>query len=543
MDEQTKIPKFRRCVLQNFPFIEQDFDALTDYELLCKVVEYLNKVIDAQNADTQSYTTLENAFNDLKNYVDNYFDNLDVQDEINNKLEEMADNGELQAIIADYISANVAWTFDTVADMKASTTLQSGSYAHTLGFRSINDGGGGFYKIDETGTANEMDIIAIGDLNAHLILQPILTPEMLGAYADNTHDDSDYFARAFQIVDKVSLNNKQYLLEYQLTIPEGKELSGIKDSIGYAKLNTLTGLKLAGRKITVKNIELTGATQQNYGLYCCGNNEGGNTDGANHFSQCIVKNMIISNYNYAIYFAGVVWNNTFDNIRMNQNNYGVYSSSTFYVMTTHFQNIYFSGCKTYDVQMSKTNAVFECCNFGISTNKCIQLTQQSNVRINNSNFECDTNITGTGVLIEVTGKNLTISNCAFKMCCANTITLFSTGAAVQNLELNNNTYESVTIGGVSNALVKIFGDSITGAKYGCINVNRGNNDIPVNIQTADRIPYGKYPYIRLNGYIQAYSSGDISSTANLVIGDLVYFYQTNTIAYYNGTALKTFTTS
>ena len=45
----TKIPFFRRAVLQNFPFIEKDFDALTDYELLCKVVEYLNEVIKQTN--------------------------------------------------------------------------------------------------------------------------------------------------------------------------------------------------------------------------------------------------------------------------------------------------------------------------------------------------------------------------------------------------------------------------------------------------------------------------------------------------------------
>ena len=35
--------------LTNFPYIEQDFDALTDYELLCLVVKYLNDVIANQN--------------------------------------------------------------------------------------------------------------------------------------------------------------------------------------------------------------------------------------------------------------------------------------------------------------------------------------------------------------------------------------------------------------------------------------------------------------------------------------------------------------
>ena len=45
-----KLPPFKWFVLQNFPFIEADFDAITYYQLLCKIVEYLNKVIDENNA-------------------------------------------------------------------------------------------------------------------------------------------------------------------------------------------------------------------------------------------------------------------------------------------------------------------------------------------------------------------------------------------------------------------------------------------------------------------------------------------------------------
>lgn len=100
----TKIPLFRRFVLQNFPFIEQDFDALTDYQLICKVVEYLNKVIEVTNKTTGQVELLTTAFNQLKDYVDHYFDNLDVQAEIDNKLDEMAESGQLQALINNYLS-------------------------------------------------------------------------------------------------------------------------------------------------------------------------------------------------------------------------------------------------------------------------------------------------------------------------------------------------------------------------------------------------------------------------------------------------------
>ena len=41
-ENKTLLQKFRCCILQNFPFIEEDFDSLTTYELICKVVEYLN---------------------------------------------------------------------------------------------------------------------------------------------------------------------------------------------------------------------------------------------------------------------------------------------------------------------------------------------------------------------------------------------------------------------------------------------------------------------------------------------------------------------
>ena len=103
MAYNTKIPLFRRWVLQNFPFIEQDFDALTDYQLICKVVEYLNKVIETVNAGGEQIELLTNAFNQLQDYVDHYFDNLDVQEEINNKLDQMAEDGQLTTLISAYI--------------------------------------------------------------------------------------------------------------------------------------------------------------------------------------------------------------------------------------------------------------------------------------------------------------------------------------------------------------------------------------------------------------------------------------------------------
>ncbi|MBO7695213.1 MAG: hypothetical protein J6T10_21535 [Methanobrevibacter sp.] len=102
-------PDFKKLVLlsmqtlTNFPYIEEDFDALTNYELLCKVVEEMNKVIENQNTTNQSVIELYNAFNILKTFVDNYFENLNVQTEINHKLDEMAEDGSLLLLIKNYV--------------------------------------------------------------------------------------------------------------------------------------------------------------------------------------------------------------------------------------------------------------------------------------------------------------------------------------------------------------------------------------------------------------------------------------------------------
>lgn len=98
----NKLSPFKWFVLENFPFIEADFDALTEWQLFCKIGKEINKIIDSQNIVGEQAETLTNAFNTLKNYVDNYFNNLDVQDEINNKLNEMASDGTLANIIEDY---------------------------------------------------------------------------------------------------------------------------------------------------------------------------------------------------------------------------------------------------------------------------------------------------------------------------------------------------------------------------------------------------------------------------------------------------------
>lgn len=261
---------FRRLVylhmqqLTNFPYIEKDFDALTDYELLCLVVKYLNDVIANSNEQNTSITNLynaflelqtymnnsvqeledawndkttelentwsdkttelETAFNNLQTWINNYFDNLDVQEEINNKLDQMLEDGVLEQIIEQFLHSTALWCFDNVANMKNSTNLIDGSYAKTLGYYSKNDGGSALYKIrtiTNDDVVDEAFIIKMNDESTNLIAELIIEnnevnlPQIGGKKADssNKYDNKTYIDK---YIAKLSNNNR-----LRLYIPSG----------------------------------------------------------------------------------------------------------------------------------------------------------------------------------------------------------------------------------------------------------------------------------------------------------------------------------
>lgn len=100
-------------------------DSLSYYELLNKVVNYLNNVIaDVATVEgnvaelNDSYVQLQEyvnthmseiveVVNTFTAFIENYFENLDVQEEINNKLDAMARDGSLSEILRPIIALEV----------------------------------------------------------------------------------------------------------------------------------------------------------------------------------------------------------------------------------------------------------------------------------------------------------------------------------------------------------------------------------------------------------------------------------------------------
>ena len=191
-NEINYVSPFKRfCVtIGNLPtaYIE----SMSYYEGLTFLVNYLsNNVIPALNNNGEVVEELQKQFVILKNYVDNYFENLDVQDEINNKLDEMAANGELTDIIAQYLGLAGMLVYNTVADMKAAENISNGSTCQTLGYHSANDGGMSIYKVREvinTDVIDEQYLIALHDntLVAELLYFDKINIKQLGAEENST---------------------------------------------------------------------------------------------------------------------------------------------------------------------------------------------------------------------------------------------------------------------------------------------------------------------------------------------------------------------
>ena len=74
------------------------------YDRVNMLVRMFNKLSKQTKETVENYIT---QFDDLYNYVHDYFDNLDVQEEINNKLDEMVEDGTMETIMSTYAQTKV----------------------------------------------------------------------------------------------------------------------------------------------------------------------------------------------------------------------------------------------------------------------------------------------------------------------------------------------------------------------------------------------------------------------------------------------------
>lgn len=157
--------------------------SLTYEEQLMWFCNYLeNTVIPAVDNNAEALQEVQNLFTQLQNYVNSYFDNLDVQQEINNKLDEMAEDGTLEEIVIQYLNIKGILAFNNINEMKNASNIINGSFCKTFGKNFYNDGYGEFYKIRTITSNDNVDEINIISLSISNTLIAELIPN---AYNQN----------------------------------------------------------------------------------------------------------------------------------------------------------------------------------------------------------------------------------------------------------------------------------------------------------------------------------------------------------------------
>lgn len=225
---RLKFPK----VINNLGIIPTSYkDSMNYYECLAWLCKYLEEtVIPTVNQTGSAVQELQGLYIELNNYVTHYFDNLDVQEEINQKLDDMAEQGTLQEVISSYLNTKAIICFDTVSDLSQAENLINGSYAKTLGFYSINDLGGAIYKIRNLTIDDTVDNITLIELeNLPTLVAELIKTDTMNVCqfgVENNVESTLNFQTALNFMEgnKIIIPDITLILNNTITLPDSIDI-------------------------------------------------------------------------------------------------------------------------------------------------------------------------------------------------------------------------------------------------------------------------------------------------------------------------------
>lgn len=195
------------------------------------IISEVKKAIEGFKALSNKTDDFETTLNNALEYINNYFKNLDVQEEINIKLEEMKENGELADIIAAFLKAPNYYL--SVQSMVADTSITNNSVAITASYNTAANDGSCLYWI-HTPKAYDFEIALSNNLYAYPCPMGIPTVREFGAtsnkdietplknlinYSTTTNNPCD-ISGPYQLKNPQYIN-KKYLANYNLTSDAG----------------------------------------------------------------------------------------------------------------------------------------------------------------------------------------------------------------------------------------------------------------------------------------------------------------------------------
>ena len=247
-------------------------ESLSYEEQLLWLLNYIETVLlPAVNDNSEAIIELQNLYKQLKDYVDNYFSDLNVQNEINKKLDEMAEDGTLAKIINEDIFNGIN---DKIGNLDTLTTNDKSSLVNAINevdshadTNSTNIG-----ALNNLTTDNKSSLVnAINEIDSHADTNST----KIGTLNNLTTDNKSSLVNAINEVD-TNINN--------LTIVGGENVTFtlsngniLNNNIRIAKSINKAICKLYGRieinNLTTSNITLTSndtglRPSTNFSAYC-----------------------------------------------------------------------------------------------------------------------------------------------------------------------------------------------------------------------------------------------------------------------------------
>lgn len=289
-------------------------DELSYYELLCKVVDYLNKTMENVNKLSENFDELQNAFNTLNTYVKNYFANLDVQEEINNKLDEMSSNGFFDDLVSKYLAKSVPLPIDYTYIKNATVNDLMNNY---LSFNNL-------IKLNEKITLNSL-YCRDGIISDNAI-SIINTPTNITVVDINNNTITVANTDDFNVGDKIRIGDDEFIFATILNKQDNILTLDTNIYFDVGKVVTKLNNTVILENLTFNNITLTISNNIAY------------------IKNCIFNNCKITLSGGIFY----VENNTF-----NQTNTLLYKTGKSLINNNHYNSCY----KSIECQLSFENKI------------------------------------------------------------------------------------------------------------------------------------------------------------------------------------------
>lgn len=350
--------------------------SLSYEEQLWWLCDYLkNTVIPSINNNAEALKEVQELYNQLFDFLSH----LDLQDEINNKLDEMGESGQLQEIISIYLNSQSIIAFNNISELKQAENIGNNSFVKTYGYYSYNDNGGAFYKIrnkTNEDVPNDKTIIALNNPNLvaeFLNINPYIIPEQLGAKGDGENDDFASLQSAINL-NNVKLSRKSYYTSEPIQIPNDRTLDGNNGTLisafgKFALISIGNGISSPKVQISIKDLKINTSKnggngiriKDGYFIYIdnvnisqLNQNNAIGFEFENGFNINVKNSRVLGNLNNEgqiglnLYTAGDqianATNNKYDTLLLQNLDYGVKTNYTVTANTVIFENLGFSNC-------------------------------------------------------------------------------------------------------------------------------------------------------------------------------------------------------